>query len=181
MGNFTGFQRRLFSHPCSLRVQEMPQVPLPKPVLPVLGSTLWPLNSSHGVYLCGQGSQANGPSQGYKDPPDDWLIRAPTKESCHQGTQSLLILCQELGWVVNLQKSELEPQQVFEFVGYRYDLSHRLVKPTQNRWESLLQKVNSVLASPTCKVRTFMSLIDLLTATEKQVPLGRLMRDMRPI
>ena len=34
---------------------------------------------------------------------DDWLIRAPTKESCHQGTQSL---CQELGWVVNLQKSE---------------------------------------------------------------------------
>ena len=27
---------------------------------------------------------------------DDWLIRAPTKESCHQGTQSLLALCQEL-------------------------------------------------------------------------------------
>ena len=55
---------------------------------------------------------------------DDWLIRAPTKESCHQGTQSLLSLCQELGWVMNLQKSELEPKQVFEFVGYQYDLSH---------------------------------------------------------
>ena len=27
---------------------------------------------------------------------DHWLIRAPTKESCHQGTQSLLALCQEL-------------------------------------------------------------------------------------
>ena len=38
---------------------------------------------------------------------DDWLIRGPTKESCHQGTQSLLTLCQELGWVGNLQKSEL--------------------------------------------------------------------------
>ena len=36
---------------------------------------------------------------------DDWLIRAPTRESCHQGTQSLVTLCQELGWVVNLQKS----------------------------------------------------------------------------
>ena len=58
---------------------------------------------------------------------DDWLIRAPTKESCHQGTQSLLALCQELGWVVNLQKSELEPKQVFKFVGYQYDLSHGLV------------------------------------------------------
>ena len=110
---------------------------------------------------------------------DDWLIRAPTKESCHQGTQSLLSLCQELGWVVNLQKSELEPKQVFEFVGYQCDLSHGLVKPTQNRWESILQKVQSIMASPKCRVRNFMSLIGLLTATEKQVPLGRLR--MRPI
>ena len=110
---------------------------------------------------------------------DDWLIRAPTKESCHQGTQSLLSLFQELGWVVNLQKSELEPKQVFEFVGYQYDLSHGLVKPTQNRWESILQKVHSIMASPECRVRNFMSLMGLLTATEKQVPLGRLR--MRPI
>ena len=110
---------------------------------------------------------------------DDWLIRAPTKESCHQGTQSLLALCQELGWVVNLQKSELEPKQVFEFVGYQYHLSHGLVKPTQSCWESILQKVQSIMASPKCRVRNFMSLIGLLTATEKQVPLGRL--HMRPI
>ena len=48
---------------------------------------------------------------------NDWLIRASTKESCHQGTQSLLALCQELGWIVNIQKSELEPKQVFRFCG----------------------------------------------------------------
>ena len=110
---------------------------------------------------------------------DDWLIRAPTKESCHQGTQSLLALCQELGWIVNLQKSELEPKQIFEFVGYKYDLSHGLVLPTQSRWESILQKLKSILSKPSCRVREFMSLIGLLTATEKQVPLGRL--HMRPI
>ena len=110
---------------------------------------------------------------------DDWLIQAPTKQSCHQGTQSLLALCQGLGWVVNLQKSELQPKQVFEFVGYQYNLSHGLIKPTQNRWESILQKVQSIMASPKCRVRNFMSLIGLLTATEKQVPLGRL--HMRPI
>ena len=110
---------------------------------------------------------------------EDWLIQAPTRESCHQGTQSLLALCQDLGWVVNLQKSELEPKQFFEFVGYQYDLLHRLVRPTQNRWESILQKVSFLLSNPTCRVRKFMSLIGLLTATEKQVPLGRL--HMRPI
>ena len=97
----------------------------------------------------------------------------------HQGTQSLLALCQELGWIVNLQKSELEPKQIFEFVGYKYDLSQGLVLPTQNRWESLLQKLESILSKPSCRVRELMSLIGLLTATEKQVPLGRL--HMRPI
>ena len=48
---------------------------------------------------------------------DDWLIRAPTKESCHQGTQSLLALCQELGWVVNLQKSRARTQTDFRVRG----------------------------------------------------------------
>ena len=110
---------------------------------------------------------------------DDWLIRAPTKESCHQGTQSLLALCQELGWMVNMQKSELEPQQVFDFVGYQYDLLNGIVRPTQNRWETLQQKITVLLQNRSCPVRTFMSLIGLLTATEKQVTLGRL--HMRPI
>ena len=81
---------------------------------------------------------------------DNWLIRAPTKESCHQGTQSLLTLCQELGWIVNLQKSELEPKQIFEFVGYKYDLSQGRVLPTENRWESILQKLESILSKPSC-------------------------------
>ena len=110
---------------------------------------------------------------------DDWLIRAPTRKSYHQGTQSLLTLCQELGWVVNLQKSELEPKQIFEFVGYQYNLLHGRVRPTQNRWEPILQKVSFLLSHLTCRVRKFMSLIGLLTAMEKQVPLGRL--HMRPI
>ena len=39
--------------------------------------------------------------------------------------------------------------------------------------------MQSIMASPKCRVRNFMSLIGLLTATEKQVPLGRL--HMRPI
>ena len=110
---------------------------------------------------------------------DDWLIRAPTRESCHRGTQSLLALCQDLGWVINLQKSELDPKQVFKFLGYKYDLTLGVVKPTQARWDSILQKIQSILSNPTCRVRTFMSLIGLLTATEKHVPLGRL--HMRPI
>ena len=181
MGDLAGLQQRLFSHSSSHQVPEISQVLLSKSVLSVPGPSLWPINSFDGVHLCGQKFKLMAQSQGIRihQYRDDWLIRAPTKGSCHQGTQSLLTLCRELGWVVNLQKSELEPKQIFEFVGYKYDLSQGLVQPTQNRWESILQKVESILSKQSCRVRKFMSLIGLLTATEKQVPLGVL--HMRPI
>ena len=63
---------------------------------------------------------------------DDWLLRAPSPEICLQHTQTLLALCRQLGWVVNMTKSELVPKQVFNFVGYRFDLITGRVLPTQD-------------------------------------------------
>ena len=110
---------------------------------------------------------------------DDWLVRALCRETCLLHTQTLLALCRELGWVVNMRKSELRPQQVFNFVGYRFDLLTGQVLPTQDRWVTLQQKQKSIKDLKNCTVRQFMSLIGLLTATEKQVWSGRL--HMRPI
>ena len=31
-------------------------------------------------------------------------------------------MCQQLGWQMNLEKSELEPNQDFDFVGYQFRL-----------------------------------------------------------
>ena len=80
---------------------------------------------------------------------------------------------------MNIKKSQLIPQQVFTFVGYRFDLLTGRVLPTQERWASLRQKLLFLKAWDNCTVRQFMSLIGLLTATEKQVWSGRL--HMRPI
>ena len=110
---------------------------------------------------------------------DDWLVRAKSHSICLQNTQTLVRICQKLGWLVNSEKSELEPKQVFNFVGYQFDLRSGRVRPTPDRWQSLQNKIISLLRLPACPVRQFMSLIGLLTATEKQVHLGRL--HMRPI
>ena len=110
---------------------------------------------------------------------DDWLVRASTHDTCLQHTETLVTLCQELGWLVNKEKSELVPKQVFNFVGYQFDQKEGKVRPTGERWQTLTDKIRSILSDPVCPVRQFMSLIGLLTATEKQVHLGRL--HMRPI
>ena len=80
---------------------------------------------------------------------------------------------------MNKEKSELEPKHVFNSVGYQFDLGEGKVRPTPERWQTLTDKILSVLSGPVCPVRHFMSLIGLLTATEKQVHQGRL--HMRPI
>ena len=110
---------------------------------------------------------------------DDWLVRARSQKTCLQHIQTLIQMCHDLGWLVNLEKSELEPKQVFDFVGYQFDLRSGRVRPTPDRWQSLQDKIQVLLSLPTCPVRQFMSLIGLLTATEKQVHLSRL--HMRPI
>ena len=75
---------------------------------------------------------------------DDWFLRAPCPETCLHHTRTLLALCQQLGWVVNTKKSELTPQQVFNFVGYRFDLVSGRVLPTQDRWVALQEKLNFI-------------------------------------
>ena len=52
-------------------------------------------------------------------------------------TQAVVDLTQSLGWIINQEKSELKPTQVFLFVGYEYHLDSALVKPTQERWLKL--------------------------------------------
>ena len=64
---------------------------------------------------------------------DDWLVRARSHYTCLQHTQTLVALCQELGWLVNREKSELDPKQVFNFVGYQFNLKKGKVRPTPER------------------------------------------------
>ena len=53
---------------------------------------------------------------------DDWLVRATSHWECLLHTQILLRMCKDLGWLVNTEKSELDPKQIFNFVGYQFDL-----------------------------------------------------------
>ena len=62
---------------------------------------------------------------------DNWLIRAQSQEEAKVNIQTVVDLTQSLGWIINQEKSELNPTQVFSFVGYEYHLNSTLVKRTQ--------------------------------------------------
>ena len=68
---------------------------------------------------------------------DDWLVRGRSHQTCLQ--QTLVALCQELCWIVNLEKSELEPKQVFNFLGYQFHLKESKVRPLIQRYKNWCQ------------------------------------------
>ena len=68
---------------------------------------------------------------------NNWVIRSQSQEEAQVNTQAVVDLTQSLGWIINQEKSELKPTQVFSFVGYEYHLDSAVVKPTQERWLKL--------------------------------------------
>ena len=107
---------------------------------------------------------------------DDWLIRS--QEEAQVNTRAVVDLTQSLGWIINQEKSELKPTEVFSFVGYEYHLDSALVRPTEERRLKLQDLILQLKSKRVLTARCLMSLIGLLASTEKMVPEGRL--HMRP-
>ena len=130
---------RLPSHPHSSKLKEIPKVLLQVAGVPV---HLPPIRTSHsapGLYNDCKGSEANGPLQRTQTSPipgrlADQVPVTGGSPSEHSGSGRP---SQSLGWIINQEKSELKPTQVFLFVGYEYHLDSALVKPTQERWLKL--------------------------------------------
>ena len=90
---------------------------------------------------------------------DDWLMRASSPEEAERASQEMVSLLTSLGWMINYKKSELIPTQIFNFVGYQYDLSRALVRPTQDRWSKLQSVISSANNHNVIAVRELMSLL----------------------
>ena len=69
MGYVGGLQGCLFPYTDTETVLEIPQISGPGPDLPVQSSTIWSVHSTHGIHCNHKGSQTNGHTQGYKNPP----------------------------------------------------------------------------------------------------------------
>ena len=166
VGHVNRLQGHLLPHTNTGTVQEISEISCPRSDIPVQSLALWSVDSTLGVHGSGKGGKTDGHTQGYKDPPVPRRLVGesyipPGLSPAHPRSRT------------NLSRTS------FDFVGYQFDLRAGRVRPTPDRWQNLQDKILEILSLPTCPVQQFMSLIGLLTTTEKQVHLGRL--HMRPI
>ena len=69
VGNLSRLQGCLLPHTHTGTIQEISQISCPRSDIPIQGSSLWSVHSSHGVHCNSQGGETDGRSQGYKNPP----------------------------------------------------------------------------------------------------------------
>ena len=171
--------RRIPSHPHPSKLKEIPKVLLQGPGVPV--HLPFGLATAPQVFtMIVKEVKLMALSRGLRIHQylDDWLIRSQSQEESKVDTQAVVDVTQSLGWIINQKKSELNPTQVFSFVGYEYHLDSALVRPTHERRLKLQDLILRLKSKRVLTARCLMSLIGLLASTEKMVPEGRL--HMRP-
>ena len=118
LGIFIGSDGRLFACPDTSSVSQIPQIHAGRPNVPVQGTPIRPLGKSFRVYT---------PYEGHCDIPKEKgdnstslsrrLVVSKPKSSKTVGTQTI----NSLGLIINYEKSDLVPAQVFTFIdSYQY-------------------------------------------------------------
>ena len=60
---------------------------------------------------------------------EDWLIRTDTPEQAQLHTQTTIRVLQFLVWIINYEKSDLTPNQDFQFIGMQFNTRRFTVAP----------------------------------------------------
>ena len=139
VGHLNRLQGRLLPYTNTGTVQGISEISCPASDIPIQSSAFRSVHSTLGVHCCSKGGETDGHIKIHQYL-DDWFVTARSHQVCLQHTQDLVKICQELCWLVNLEKSELEPKQIFNFVGYQFDLRAGRVRPTPDHWQNLQDK-----------------------------------------
>ena len=110
---------------------------------------------------------------------DDWLLNPGTRQEAHEQTSWLRSLCQKLGLVINLEKSDLIPSQVSTYLGIELDTSVGLARPSLKRLTNWLSVAEGFTAQQSPPAVQWLQVLGHLVSLEKLVPYGRIR--IRPI
>ena len=110
---------------------------------------------------------------------DDWLLNPGTHQQAVEQTSWLKSLCQKLGLVLNLEKSDLIPSQVATYLGIELETSVGLARPSHKRLTNWLSVAEGFTAQQSPPAVQWLQVLGHLVSLEKLVPYGRIR--IRPI
>lgn len=103
---------------------------------------------------------------------DDILIFGDSSEECNNNTRLVIATLENLGFVINFQKSCTSPTQRCKFLGFFLNSTTMSLELTEEKRKNILQKTNKFLLLKQCKIREFAHYIGLLTAACPAVRYG---------
>ena len=111
---------------------------------------------------------------------DDWLARNQNHRRLLEHRQFILSLFNSLGLIINYEKSDLVPAQVFTFIGMEFLTHINIVRVPQTRQMKILETIRMVSQETSVSARDFLSLLGQLSAAADLVMLGHLLH-LRPL
>ena len=105
---------------------------------------------------------------------DDSYLQGKTVEECQTNIHDTIHLLTKLGFVINYEKSELQPTQTLKFLGFILDSKKMTIRVTEQKSEKLRQKVSEVISAKFLSIRQVSELLGLMVAYSIAVPYGRL-------
>ena len=110
---------------------------------------------------------------------DDWLGDAQSKSQAQARCDLLVRLRTHLGFLINFEKLELIPTQVFDFVGIHFVLRLGKAYITVKNHNKVLSAVEHMIQRDQAPSRKWQALIGTLQAQATLISLGRM--KIRPI
>ena len=101
---------------------------------------------------------------------DDWLIVAESPQLVAQHLRLVVQVTQRVGWIINWEKSQIDPTQDFTYVGVHYDLRLGLAYPPLDRLEKLERLLRFLATQASATARQILSLIGHLASMENRFP-----------
>jgi ribonuclease HI len=105
---------------------------------------------------------------------DDSLLLFPSREQAQTQTQEIAAFFESLGWTLSADKCQMEPLQVIDFLGWRWDLAGAHVATTPKRRHTLmaaLKDVTRLCETQACiGTRRLASLLGSLNFLRLQMP-----------
>ena len=104
---------------------------------------------------------------------DDILILSGSERLSRKDTQMVQALLLKLGFLVNFEKSSIDPQQRFLYLGLWWDLRNWTISLAHHRWDRLRRTAHRVRRAQFSTCRAVAAMVGLVQSATEAVPLAR--------